>query len=112
METVRQKQKLVGVVAIRNSFEILFCAGIHGNNDIEPFASRFLNVECGNSALDLGNGLVPRQCPMSSIRIDPTNRVNTMWSGPFGCDDVVYAEVFSHGDPRRAIPENSYFPGL
>ena len=100
VETVRQKQKLVGVVAIRNSFEILFCAGIHGDNDVEPFASRFLNVECGNSALDLGNGLVPRQCPMSSIRVDPTNRANTMWSGPVGCDDVVYAEMSSHGVPR------------
>ena len=88
METVRQKQKLVGVVAIRKSFEILFCAGIHGDNDVEPFASR------------LGNGLVTSQCPMSSIRIDPTNRANTMWSGPVGCDDVVYAEVPSHGVPR------------
>ena len=92
VETVRQKQKLVGVIAIRNNFEILFCAEIHGDNDVEPFASRFLDVEGGDSNLDLGNGLVPRQCPMSSIGIDPTNRVNTMWSGPVGCNDVVYVE--------------------
>jgi hypothetical protein len=52
MKTVRQKQKFVGLVAIRSGFEVLICAGIQGDNDVEAFTSRFLDVESGYSVFD------------------------------------------------------------
>jgi hypothetical protein len=97
---------------IRNGFEVLFCTEIHGDNDVEPFASSFFDVKGRNPALDLRNRLILCQCPMSSIRIQTTNSANTKWSRQVGCDDVVYAEVSSHGVPLRTISEIAASRGL
>jgi hypothetical protein len=96
MKTVRQKQKFIGILTIWNGFEVLICAAIESDDDVEPFASGSLDVESRHLVFDLRNSLVLCQCPMSSIRVAPANRVNAEFSGLVLRDDVVYAEVPSH----------------
>jgi len=80
-------------------FGVLICAAIESDDDVKPFASGFLDVESRHLVFDLRNSLVSCQSPMSSIRVAPTNRVNTKFSGLVRGDDVAYAEVSSHRCP-------------
>ena len=96
VQTVRQKQKLIGIVAIWNGFEVLSCARIESDHHIEPLASGFLDVESRHPAFDLRNSLFPRQCPMSSVRVNPANGMNTKCSGSVRRDDLAYAEISSY----------------
>jgi hypothetical protein len=95
VKTVRQKQKFIRILTIWNGFEVLICAAIESDDDVEPFSGS-LDVERRHLVFDLRNSLVSCQCPMSSIRVAPTNRVNAKFSGLVLRDDVVYAEVPSH----------------
>jgi len=96
VNAVRQKQKFVGVVAIGAGFEVFICAGIKGDDDVEPLPAGFLDVESRHPVFDLRNSLVPCQCPMGSIWVDPTNRLNTKRSGSLVRDYVAYAKVSGH----------------
>ena len=96
VETVRQKQKFIGIVAIWNGFEVLICARIESDHHIEPLASGFLDVESRHPAFDLRNSLLPRQCPMSSVRVNPANGMNAKCPGSVRRDDLAYAQILSH----------------
>ena len=96
VQTVRQKQKFVGIVAIWNGFEVLICARIESDHHIEPLASGFLDVKSRHPAFDLRNSLFPRQRPMSSVRVNPANGMNTKCPGSVRRDDLAYAERSSH----------------
>jgi hypothetical protein len=96
VQTVRQKQKFIGIVAIWNGFEVLICARIESDHHIEPLASGFLDVESRHPTFDLRNSLFPRQCPMSSVRVIPANGMNTKCPGSVCRHDLAYAEISSH----------------
>jgi len=96
VQTVRQKQKFIGIVAIWNGFEVLIYARIESDHHIEPLASGFLDVESRHPAFDLRNSLFPRQCPMSSVRVNPADGMNTKCPGSVRRDDLAYAEISSH----------------
>ena len=96
VQTVRQKQKFVGIVAIWNSVEVLICARIESDHHIEPLASGLFDVESRHPAFDLRNSLFPRQRPMSSVRVNPANGMNTKCPGSVRRDDLAYAERSSH----------------
>src|SRR5437879_11754621 len=95
--TGREKQKFVRLVSIGVRFDVLVGVKIHSDNYVISLISRSLYVTCAGPILDLGNSVLVRQRPITSIWHKPTNRFDAlMCVRSLGLHNGSYTEVSSH----------------
>src|SRR6267378_4522778 len=96
-----QRQKFIRLLSIRYRFAVLVeglaAANAYCDDYVYPVTRWSLHVEHISSILDVRNSLVLRQCPMTSVWLGSTHRVNTLMCVRLvGLHDAPNSKVLSH----------------